>query len=135
MSKEGSFPLELERTKPYGYSLFNLDAFMTCAEILSNEDENLYEFTTPEGLNLKLGAAFLFPYVKDKSSWPYKKDVMYWDEWPVRHPFLLFAGKAYDNQEYISTWQSLQGYPTTGEVLRNLPIRCPVIWLYDKPLK
>jgi hypothetical protein len=135
MGKDGSFPLELERTKPYGYSLFNLDAFMMCAEILSNEQENLYAFTTPEGLNLKLGAEFLFPFVKDKSSWPYKKDVMYWDEWPVRHPFLLFAGKAYNNQEYISIWQTLDGYPKTSEVVRNLPIRCPVIWLYDKPLK
>lgn len=26
METDGSFPLELKRTKPYGYSLFNLDA-------------------------------------------------------------------------------------------------------------
>jgi len=134
MGNDGSFPLELERTKPYGYSLFNLDAFMTCAEILSDQHENLYEFTTPEGLNMKLGAAFLFPFVKDKTKWPNEKDVMYWNEWPVRHPFLLFAGRAYSNQEYISTWQTLDGYPITREVLRNLPIRNPIIWLYDKPL-
>ena len=135
MGEDGSFPLELARTKPYGYSLFNLDAFMTCAEILSDANNNLYEFSTPKGLSLERGAAYLFPYVNNKSSWPYDPDVMYWDEWPVRHPFLLFAGKAYDNQEYISTWQSLDGYPTTGEVLRNLPIRSPLIWLYDKPVK
>lgn len=135
MGEDGSFPLELARTKPYGYSLFNLDAFMTSAEILSDNNENLYVYTTAEGLNLKLGASFLFPYVKDKSTWPYPPDIMYWDEWPVRHPFLLFAGKAYNNQEYISTWQTLDGYPETREVLRNLPIRCPVIWLYDKPRK
>jgi hypothetical protein len=135
MAEDGSFPLELARTKPYGYSLFNLDAFMTCAEILSDDNENLYEFSTPEGLNMKLGATYLFPYVKDKSSWSYPPDVMYWDSWPVRQPFLLFAGKAYNNQEYISTWQSLEGYPQTREVIRNLPIRNPLIWLYDKPVK
>ena len=135
MGEDGSFPLELARTKPYGYSLFNLDAFMTCAEILSDANNNLYEFSTPKGLSLKRGAAYLFPYVNNKSSWPYEPDVMYWDEWPVRHPFLLFAGKAYDNQEYISTWQSLDGYTTSGEVLRNLPIRSPLIWQYDKPVK
>ena len=135
MGKNGSFPLEVVRTKPYGYSLFNLDAFMTCAEILSDENNNLYKFSTPEGLNMKLGAEFLFPYIKDKNSWPYEPDVMYWDEWPVRQPFLLFAGKAYDNQDYIETWKSLEGYPKTGEVLRNLPIRNPLLWLLDEPVK
>ena len=134
MGEDGSFPLELARTKPYGYSLFNLDAFMTCAEILSDENNNLYKFTTPSGRSMKLGAEFLYPFVKDKSKWPYTPDVMYWDEWPVRHPFLLFAGIAYENEEFISTWQHLNGYPETGEVLRNLPIRNPLIWLNDKPV-
>jgi len=135
MGQDGSFPLELARTKPYGYSLFNLDAFMTCAEILSDEQNNLYRYTSPDGLNMKLGAEFLFPYVRDKSKWPYPPDVMYWDNWPVRHPFLLFASKAYDNNEYLETWQKLEGYPETVEVLRNLPIRSPLIWLNDEPLQ
>ena len=135
MGEDGSFPLELKRTKPYGYSLFNLDAFMTCAEILSDENENLYEFTTPAGQSMKLGAEFLYPFVKDKSKWPYKPDVMYYNDWPVRQPFLLFAGKAYNNKEYISLWKTLDGYPKTGEVLRNLPIRNPLIWLLDEPVK
>ncbi len=135
MGNDGSFPLELKRTKPYGYSLFNIDAFMTCSEILSDEENNLYEFSTPGGLSMKLGAEFMFPFVKDKKSWPYKPDVMYYNEWPVRQPFLLFAGKAYNNQDYIEIWKSLEGYPKTGEVLRNLPIRNPLIWLLNAPVK
>lgn len=31
MAENGSFPLELDRTKPYGYSLFNIDAFCNVA--------------------------------------------------------------------------------------------------------
>lgn len=135
MGEDGSFPLEVVRTKPYGYSLFNIDAFMTCAEILSDENNNLYEFSTVEGLNMKLGAEFLFPYVKNKESWPYEPDVMYFDAWPVRHPFLLFAGKAYNNTEFLDTWKSLEGYPKTNEVIRNLPIRNPLLWLLKEPLK
>ncbi len=134
MGEDGSFPLELERTKPYGYSLFNLDAFMTAAEILSDEKNNLFQYTTPDGKNLLLGAEFLFPYVKDKSKWPYEPDVMYWDEWPVRHPFLLFAGRAYDKPGYIELWKTLEGYPETQEVIRNLPIRNPLLWLLNKPV-
>lgn len=134
MAADGSFPLELKRTKPYGYSLFNLDAFMTAAEILSDEEHNLYEFSTPDGKNLRAGAEFLYPYVMDKSVWPYEADVMYWDEWPVRHPFLLFAGRAYNKPEYIELWKKLEGYPDTDEVLRNLPVRNPLLWLLDKPV-
>lgn len=135
MGSDGSFPLELARTKPYGYSLFNLDAFMTCAEILSDENNNLYEFSTPDGKNMKRGAEYLFPFVKDKSTWPLEPDVMYWEEWPVRHPFLLFAGKAYENNEYIQLWKTLEAYPKTQEVIRNLPIRTPLIWLLSKPVQ
>src|SRR5207245_5478663 len=35
MAADGSFPLEIARTKPYGYSLFNLDAMATIAQIAS----------------------------------------------------------------------------------------------------
>ncbi len=135
MAADGSFPLELKRTKPYGYSIFNLDAFVVTAEILSDKDNNLFEYSTPDGLNLQLGAAFLFPFVKDKTTWPYPPDVMYFDEWPVRHPFLLFAGEAYNKPEYIELWLKLEGYPKTPEVIRNLPIRNPLIWLMDEPIQ
>ena len=35
IEKDGSLPLEMRRTKPYGYSLFNLDALTTICQILS----------------------------------------------------------------------------------------------------
>jgi hypothetical protein len=110
-------------------------AFFTTAKILSTPRENLFNFTTPEGLNLSKGAEFLFPFVANKSKWPYPPDVMYFDEWPVRHPFLLFAGVAYNNKEYFQLWKKLDGYPSTPEVIRNLPIRNPLLWLLEKPVK
>jgi hypothetical protein len=134
MAPDGSFPLELKRTKPYGYSLFNLDAFFTTAEILSDKDNNLYAFSTADGLNLQKGAEFLYPFVKDKSKWNYPPDVMYFEEWPVRQPFLLFAGLAYNKPEYIELWKTLDGYPRTQEVIRNLPVRNPLIWLFENPV-
>ena len=39
LATDGSFPLELKRTKPYGYALFNLDAMTSVCHILSDEKE------------------------------------------------------------------------------------------------
>jgi len=129
MAADGSFPLELARTKPYGYSLFNLDAMVTICQILSNKENDLWAYQLPDGRNIKRGIAFLYPYVADKGTWPYKKDVMYWDEWPVAHPFLVFGATAYQQQEWLDTWTKLDHQPSNAEVVRNLPVRHPLIWL------
>lgn len=129
MAADGSFPLETSRTKPYGYSLFNLDAMVTICQILSDEENNLWDYTSQQGLNIKLAVDFLFPYVKNKQYWPFMKDVMYWDEWPVAQPFLIFSAIQFQNKELFEVWKSLEHNPQTEEVVRNLPIRNPLIWL------
>jgi hypothetical protein len=71
---------------------------------------------------------FIFPYIADKSKWPGKHDVLYWDEWPVRHPSLLFAGIKFNQPEYLKVWQGLKADPRTAEVVRNVPLRHPLLW-------
>jgi hypothetical protein len=125
----GSFPQELRRTKPYGYSLFNADAMATVCQILSTPEDNLWQFTLPDGRNMRMAAEFLYPYIQDKSTWPFRHDVMFWDNWPVRSPILLFAGLAYNEPRYLELWKSLEASPTNEEVIRNLPIRYPLLWV------
>lgn len=129
MAADGSFPAELERTKPYGYSLFVLDAMAGVAQIASTEEDDLWTFELEDGRGLKKGLSFLYPYIKDKSTWPYSQDVLYWEEWPVRHPSLLFAGLAFLEQDYLTQWKSLEPDPNVPEVIRNLPIRHPLLWV------
>jgi hypothetical protein len=130
MAADGSFPLELRRTKPYGYSLFNLDAMAMVCQVLSSGTENLWAYTLPDGRGIAKGIAYLYPFVKDKGAWPFAKDVMYWDNWPVAQPFLLFGAVATNNRDYYNLWLRLEHDPQVEEVLRNLPVRNPVIWLY-----
>lgn len=132
MAADGSFPLELKRTKPYGYSLFNLDAMVMIAQILSDGKSDLYRFQTPDGKSLQKGLEFLFPYIKDKNQWPYPKDVMYWDEWPVAQPCLLFGALAYGIEPWFVTWQQGNHQPAEAEVIRNLPVRNPLLWMTDR---
>ena len=129
MGLDGSFPLELSRTKPYGYSIFNLDAMVTLCQILSTPSQDLWSYQTADGKSIKKGIAYLYPYIADKSSWPLKADVMYWDNWPVAQPFLLFGAAAYQNQDWYSVWAKLDHDPRVEEVIRNLPIRHPLIWM------
>jgi hypothetical protein len=129
MAADGSFPRETERTKPYGYSLFNLDAMAAICQILSDNAHDLWKYSTPDGKNIETALQFMFPYVKDKSAWPHPPDVMYWNEWPVAQPFLLFGAVAYHNEGYYDLWKKLDHNPKVDEVIRNLPVRHPLIWL------
>ena len=124
MAEDGSFPQELARTKPYGYSLFNLDAMATLCHILSEDGEDLWE-------SLRKAVDYMLPYVQDKGGWPFAKDVMYWDEWPVAQPAYLFAWLRYGDDEYLQAWEKFEHFPTNAEVLRNLPVRNPLLWLED----
>jgi hypothetical protein len=129
MACDGSFPLELGRTKPYGYSLFNLDALAMICQILSNDEQDLWNFETPEGKSVLKGISFLYPYLVDKGKWPYSRDVMCWDDWPVAHPFLVFGALKFGRTEWFDLWRRLNHSPEVEEVLRNLPVRNPLIWV------
>ena len=129
MATDGSFPKETKRTKPYNYSLFNLDAMIMVCQILSSEKDNLWLHSTEDSRNIKLAMDFMFPFIKDKKNWPFEPDVMYYEFWPVRHPSLLFAGLAFDEQKYIHIWNTLEPDPTNEEVIRNFPIRQPILWV------
>jgi hypothetical protein len=126
---DGSFPLELARTKPYGYSLFNLDAMAILAQTLTTREDNLWTWQLPDGRGMARAVAYMYPYIADKSKWTKPPDVMYFKEWPVRQPSLLFAGLALDKTEYVDLWKRLDADPTVDEVIRNWPVRQPLLWV------
>ena len=129
MAPDGSFPQELRRTKPYGYSIFNLDAMTTICQLLSSEIDNLWDYQTADGRSIKKGIEYLYPFIADKTKWPWKQDVMYWNDWPVAQSFLLFGANAYKNKDWLDTWKKLDHAPKVEEVIRNLPVRNPLIWI------
>ncbi|HEY6390999.1 MAG TPA: alginate lyase family protein [Bryobacteraceae bacterium] len=122
IAPDGRFPQELRRTKPYGYCLFNLDAMATVCQTLSSASDNLFA-------DMRKAMEFMYPFIADKKKWPYPPDVMYFKEWPVRHSSLLFAGLALGKPEYIALWRTLDPEPTVEEIVRNVPIRQPVLWI------
>lgn len=128
VAADGSFPEELRRTKPYGYSLFNLDAMTTVCQIVSTKADDLWRYELPDRRGIRTAVAFLFPYIENKKLWPHKPDVMYHDDWPMRHPSLLFAGLALGEQQYLDLWKKLPADSNVEEVIRNFFVRQPVLW-------
>ena len=45
---------------------------------------------------MNISGSTIYPYMRDKTRWPFKKDILYWGEWPVRRSSLLFSGMALD---------------------------------------
>jgi hypothetical protein len=128
MATDGGFPKELARTKPYSYSIFNLDVMATLCQSLSLPGEDMFGFTTDDGRSICKGMVFLFPYVEDKQRWPYAKDVEHFGALPVRAPCLLFCGLACSRSEYLALWKRLDPDPVDPEIIRNYPIRQPLLW-------
>lgn len=134
MDKDGSFPRELARTKPYGYSIFVLDNLATLCHVLSDTEENLWTFELPDGRGIKKGIEFLLPYLEDKRRWPHSADVEHFEGWPAKMSFLLFAGLAFGETEFIDLWHRLDPDPKDMEVRRNIAIRQPILWLKSNNL-
>jgi hypothetical protein len=129
MAVDGSFPKELARTKPYSYSIFNFDVMASLCQSLKGLTPDPVAFQLADGRGLVRAAEFIYPYLKDKGSWKWAKDVEHFDALPVRSPGLLFAGIAHQEQKYFDLWKILNPDPTDKEIIRNYPIWQPLLWV------
>lgn len=132
MTNNGSFPLELKRTKPYGYSIFQADNLSTLCVLLSTTNDDLWKFTLPDGRSPRNAVDFIYPYLVDKNKWLADgrgKDVMHWENWPARQPCLLFAYAEFGDGAYFDLWRKLNADPTDLEIRRNMAITQPLLWI------
>lgn len=131
MAADGSFPLELARTKPYNYSIFVLDNMVTLCYLLSVKEDNLWDYTLTNGAGIRNALDFLTPYLSDKASWPYPKDVMHFDAFPARTSFMIFAGCVLGRKELLNLFESLPLESDDEEARRNIAVRVPYLWMGD----
>lgn len=70
---DGKMPRELQRTKSFGYSVFNLRALTDLASLGQNLGVDLWHFQTSDGRSLRKALDFMAPYVKPEHKWPYQE--------------------------------------------------------------
>ena len=126
ITPDGRQPLELARTKPYAYALFNLDVLAASAWLLGGRE--LIGWQTEDGRSIGGAIAWMAPFIADKAQWPLPPDIEYWNGFPVRQPSLFFGGLAQKRRDWLALWQRLDPDPTIGEVVRNFPVRQPLLW-------
>jgi len=130
---DGSFPRELARTKPYGYSIFQLDNVALLTDVLSTPGKNPWAECLPDGRSVAQAVAFLAPYLADRDAWPYAKDIAHFEGWPVRSPALLLGGFRLGRPDYLALWRRLPADPADEEVRRNQAVTQPLLWVRTEP--
>ncbi len=71
IAPDGRQPQELERTRSLHYSLFSLEAFLTCARLSEQVDVDLWNWQAANGASLRGGLNYVVPYLADQDGWPY----------------------------------------------------------------
>ncbi len=106
LAPDGSFPLELARTKPYSYSLFDLDMLAIVCLIASSAGTRRTTICgssrCPTATRTRRPSNSCFRSFRTRASGRIAHDVEYFDDLPNRQPSLLFAGLAYREPKYIA---------------------------------
>ncbi|RME96763.1 MAG: hypothetical protein D6772_11440 [Bacteroidetes bacterium] len=108
MAADGSFPHELERTKPWHYTLYTLNAWTALAELASTPQLKLWAYKARHG-SLSKAIEFVVPYLQEPASWPYATELEP-EAKATRQDFLLHAAYALDRPDYLQLWQALPAW-------------------------
>jgi hypothetical protein len=126
----GFFPHCVSTPNPYRNSLFNLDLLAAACELLTTRFEDPWEYELQDGPGLRSAIAYHYPFILNRSQWPYPADIGHFEQLPARRSSLLLAGRAYSRPEYTALWKSLRPLPDSAapDLLRTFPITQPLLW-------
>ena len=106
---DGSQPLELARTKAFGYSVFNLSHFLDMCKMAKSLNVDLYGARSSDGRSIAKAIDFLLPFAgKTTAEFPYKQ-IADWDKVMKDFWWVLYrANQFVPNSEYKRLYEKSQ---------------------------
>ncbi len=104
---DGRQRYELERTRSFGYSSFNLRAYYTLAALAESVGVDLWNRVAEDGSGLAAATRFLANYTDPAQDWPYL-DIRF-DRADLL-PVLRWAYVAYEDEEWLEAARRLPDY-------------------------
>jgi Alginate lyase len=106
---DGSQPLELARTQPWGYSLFNLQALFDAAALGDHLAIDLWNFETSDRRSIRKALDWLIPFAAGEKQWSLREESVWRPERLA--PLLQRAALRYRHPNYIAALGKLAGRP------------------------
>jgi hypothetical protein len=103
---DGKMPRELQRTKSFSYSAFNLRALIDLASLGQNLGIDLWHYQTPDGRSIRKALEFMAPYTDRKNKWPYQQ-IDKIDRGSLTM-LLLRAAPAFPDEHFQSLWKNAE---------------------------
>lgn len=110
---DGKMPEELNRTRPFHYTLYNLEPFTTLAILGEKVGVDLWNYQSPSGSSIKKAYDFIVPYILGEP-WPYNDiesdapDVVGNSEAPFAR-YLREAAAKYNEESFLKAADILLG--------------------------
>ena len=98
LKPDGSQPLELERTKSWGYVNMNLYGYFLIAKLAENINISLWNQKISQGKSMKNALDWIVPYLKNEKKWDYQQIQSI--DFGETIKILKYGAKKYSNPEY-----------------------------------
>ena len=115
IESDGRMPLELERTKSWNYSNFNLEAMIRLAEMGGNVGIDLWTFQEKDGSGIRRAMEFLYPFLNTENKWKYEQIEGFEPERLL--PLLRRAARKYTDEKFQKMMATVPKLPATSSYL------------------
>ena len=112
---DGRQPRELERTRSYDYSEFNLTAFFNLAVLGERAGVDLWSYRSGDGRSLRGGLDFLVPYAAGEKKWDFDQITPF--RGSTISNILLRGGAAWNEPKYRALADKLGGASPASQLL------------------